>query len=546
MKKKESNVKNRRISYFFLLVFLLTGALFRLVDLGGVGFGHDQARDAYRVKEMVRDKDFKLLGPETDISGVYHGPLYYYLVALPYTLFGGNPKAPATLLIFINLLGIPLIYFTSLRIFKAHLVALFSAFFYTFSYEVFETSRWLSNPSPALVSLLLFFLGLWLWIEKDRKWWLFTAVGLGLSIQFEFVFVYLFGFTALIFFLFRPKIRRGGLLRLFLILFLVLFSFIVAELKFRFMTIKAWISFVGIQKDHFLPIVEYFDHYLNGLTKTLINNVFAWNTVFALFLLVFIIFYLYKHVEKGERKALDFVTLWFFSTAPLYAFSIGTIFTTYINVGTALASFILLAKFIEKLVDKKSFLFVAALSVLIFIGNLTLILPTLKRGTAFFAPTRSHYLKNEKKIIDYIYQEAEGQPFSFCAATAPLFNNVVWSYIFEFYGEPEYGYLPFWSGPKQEEFDYLSHDDKHVDLRFLLIEPSSLIAGGVRITRLHENLVSKTLEREEFDGIKVEKRLLLGEKEREETKEKFFAEMTPEQKRDWQDFTKDPRYSCFN
>lgn len=542
--KKE--IKECKIDYFFLLLFLLIGGIARLANLDGIAFGHDQARDVYRIRSIVKDKDFKLLGPETDIPGVHHGPLYYYLAVLPYVLFRGDPRAPVVLLIFINLLGIILIYFTSLKIFKNRLTALLSAFFYTFSYEVFEVSRWLSNPSPSLITLLLFFLGLWLWIEKDKRWWLFTAIGLGLSIQFQFVFIYLFGFAALIFFLFRPKVKSGEWLRLLLALFLILSSFVVAEFKFGFMTTKALISFVGIQKGHFLPIIEYFDHYLNSLARTLVGSIFAWNTVFALFLLLFVVFYLYKNIEEKEKKALDFVTLWFFSTAPLYAFSIGTVFTTYLNMGIVLASFILLAKFIEKLISKKNFLLGLVLLVLSLVGNLTLILPTFKRGTTLSAPSGSHYLKNEKRAVDYMYREANGQPFSFCAVTAPLFNNVVWSYVFETYGEAKYGYLPFWSGPTQEEFDYLPPDKEHVDLRFLLVESVPLAAGGTRITRLHENLVSKILERKEFDGIEIEKRSLLNEEDREETKKKFFMEMTVEQAGDWQEFTKDPRYSCFH
>jgi len=544
--KLKKEIKKPNFDYFFLLLLLMVGAALRLANLDGITFGHDQARDAYRIRSIVKDKDFKLLGPETDIPGVHHGPLFYYLVALPYVLFKGDPRAPVILVIFINLLGVPLIYFTSLKIFKNRLVALLSSLLYTFSYEVFEVSRWLSNPSPSLITLLLFFLGLWLWIERDKRWWLFTSIGLGLSIQFQFVFVYLFGLAVLIFFLFCPKVKSGEWLRLLLALFLILSSFVIAEFKFKFMTTKVLVSFVSIQKSHFLPIVEYFDHYLNSLARTLIDNIFAWNTVFALFLFLFAIFYLYKYVEKSEKRALDFTVLWFFSTAPLYAFSIGTVFTTYLNMGIALASFVLLARFIEKLISRKNFLLGLTLLTLSFAGNSTLILPTFKRGTTLSAPSKSHYLKNEKRVVDYMYREANGQPFSFCSVTAPLFNNVVWSYVFETYGEAKYGYLPFWSGPTQEEFDYLPPDKEHVNLRFLLVESVPLAAGGARITRLHENLVSQIIERQEFDGIEIEKRLLLNDEDREETKKKFFMEMTVEQAGDWQALTKDPRYSCFH
>ena len=549
LQKLEKEIKAHKIDYFFLLLLLLFGAIIRLTDLDGIAFGYDQARDAYRIRKIIEEKDFKLLGPETDISGVHHGPLYYYLVALPYTLFGGDPRAPTVLLIFINLLGILLIYLTSLKIFKNRLVALFSAFFYTLSYGVFGASRWLSNPSPSLVSLLLFFLGLWLWVENDRKWWLFTAIGLGLSIQFEFLFLYFISFVMLIFFVFSPRVKINELFKLFLILLLILGSFIVAEFRFNFMATKALTSFITVQRNSFLPVIEYLDHYLNSLARTLVNNVFVWNTIFALFLFLFIIFYLYKHIEEGERKALDFVTLWFFSTAPLYVFSVGAVFASFINMPVILASFILFARFIGGLVNEKKILLGSMLLFLSIGGNIALTLPTFGKKPTFTSSvaSRSLYLKNEKRIVDYIYQEAGGQPFSFCAVTAPLFNNVVWSYVFETYGKPKYGYLPFWSGSEQEEFDFLPPDEEHVELRFLLMESSfPLVTHAVRITRLHEDLISEVLEKREFDGIEIEKRLLLNEEEREETRRKFLMEMTGEQAGDWQEFIKDPRYSCFH
>jgi hypothetical protein len=67
-------MKPLKIALWALIISL---ALFlRLNNLGRISFSYDQARDAFFAQDILNG-DLKIVGPPTDIQGVFHGPLYY-------------------------------------------------------------------------------------------------------------------------------------------------------------------------------------------------------------------------------------------------------------------------------------------------------------------------------------------------------------------------------------------------------------------------------------------------------------------------------------
>ena len=148
--------------------------------------------------------------------------------------------------------------------------------------------------------------------------------------------------------------------------------------------------------------------------------------------------------------------------------------------------------------------------------------------------------KDEKKAIDYTYNQAEGKKFSICGVTNPLFINTVWSYLYKTYGEKKYGYLPFWAGQKQYlNRSFLSYDKEKPKLRFLILEPLIGIPDySQKATIFLEDHVSELVEEKQFGHLKIQKRILrdkplpITKKELEKSGLKGVIEA-------------DPRYSCF-
>ena len=95
--------------HLLLGAILALGALVRLSGLDVGWFLQDQARDGMAAQGILSGQDFPLVGPHAALSTVQLvGPLYYYLVAIPYGL-STNPVAGVA---FLNLLGVLSIYLT--------------------------------------------------------------------------------------------------------------------------------------------------------------------------------------------------------------------------------------------------------------------------------------------------------------------------------------------------------------------------------------------------------------------------------------------------
>ena len=86
-----------------------------IVTISGLArFGFEQGRDAYRITHLIHGKDLFLVGPKTDIAGIFHGAWYYYLMALPYFVGRGSPIFASWFLAILGSL-VPLVFYLLLR-----------------------------------------------------------------------------------------------------------------------------------------------------------------------------------------------------------------------------------------------------------------------------------------------------------------------------------------------------------------------------------------------------------------------------------------------
>jgi len=149
----------RYLVILYIIVFILSIA-FAIFGLSKqLIFGFDQARDAYEAYAIWHNHDFKILGPSSDLPGVHHGVLWYYLLVLPYAIGSGNPAVVAAIFFILSFLTIPLCAYFTYKLFHNFHVALLASVLYASS-PLFQTfSRLLANPLIALyvVPFLLFF-----------------------------------------------------------------------------------------------------------------------------------------------------------------------------------------------------------------------------------------------------------------------------------------------------------------------------------------------------------------------------------------------------
>lgn len=184
--KIKTEVLNHRKTYFLLLIIILLSffvRVYRTRDL--LGFYYDQGRDALVVWRLWHDGKLFLVGPVTGLAGIFLGPFYYYLIAPIYLVGGGDPVFPAVFLASLATIA-TLFLFVLGQEFHSREAGIIAAIIGGFSYYIVLAGRWLSNPTPILLTSLLFFYSLWKIIKRGSKnWWIAVAILVGISLHFE-------------------------------------------------------------------------------------------------------------------------------------------------------------------------------------------------------------------------------------------------------------------------------------------------------------------------------------------------------------------------
>lgn len=533
---------SRKVLFFLIFLFLI-GLGLRLYRLDeGLIFGYDQARDAYRATEIISKSKLKLLGPETDIPGVHHGVGYYYLLSLPYSLFK-DPVISATFLAFLNTLGIFIIYFAAYKFFLNRRLALIAGILFTFSFEIVQYSRWLSNPSLGVISVMFAFIGMWYWIKGKEYGFLLALFSIVLSLHFQLFLTYLFLVPILVYFIYKPKLRIKIFLWGFLIAVLVTSPIIISEFKFNFQTLKSFWNFFQAKGGSYSSLIDFLDRYFNRFSSVSFHTIIPLGKTLVYILVVLAGIILIRYKDKISRKsAFSLILIWLFSSLPIFFFASGAINSEFSFIGTAVSLLFLTAYFINILWRKHPYI-AKLLLLIIIITNVRYNLINADNGAYIFSVQNVMTYGLEKKLIDYTYQEAKGNPFSICTLTNPLFINTTWSYLYENYGKNSYGYLPYFAGSDQTGYlSYLPKDKVKPALRYLIYEPLiGIPKTSIELFYNLEELISDMEEEKYFGDFKVEKRRHLTEKEKMEKKAKYPAGFTQELENDAY-----LPYRCFN
>lgn len=489
-----------------IFIFLLAIFLRLLYFPQNTYFGFDQARDAYAVREILSGH-LKIVGPPTANGILHHGILYYYIFAPFYFLSGGDPVLVSLFLKLFNASGVFLLFLIVYPMF-GEIVALIAAFLFAISFEQTQFSLFLNHPSLAVISVLIFYLGLSNWIfRKNSQGLLMSLFGLGLSIQFEFIETQLIPIFILFLLIFRrylPKTSIKELVIGFLVLIIPLSSYIISEISHNFFTLKQIPALIFSNSSsttvgglsHFIFIVT--RHIQDNLTANYITSV-----ILGLILLFLLIVLLIKDIY---RKQLIFLIAWFGGGLLIYFFTSNDAY--FYNIGTSIAILIFASFLLSKLFLKKRVLTIFLILVIL-ISNIYLITKNNTLGpNEKINPQKGLLLTDEEKIIDFIYQNAKGENFAVNALTMPYNVNTTWSYLFEWYGRSKYGYVPIWGGDAASGFPgglkVETARSKLPTRRFLIIEPQEGIPLYLSDSFIkNEENYALTLEKKQLGTLQV-------------------------------------------
>lgn len=198
-----------------MAIFILIAGVLRFYHITRLEFfTYDQARDALFVKRMLVDHEFRLLGTQTSLPGMYLPPFYFYTITIPLWLARLNPVGIDFYSALIGVLSVPLVFFVANKIFGKP-AGLFSAGLFAVSPLVVELTRRAWNPNTLPFFILIAFYFLYQYFKEQKiKYFLlaFGFYGYCLSLHFGawtllplFLFVWLW--AAL-----KRKVGKFGLL----------------------------------------------------------------------------------------------------------------------------------------------------------------------------------------------------------------------------------------------------------------------------------------------------------------------------------------------
>ena len=508
-----------RHPYFLLFLILCVAFIIRTINLKDIIlFAYDQARDAQRVYNMVYKGDIKIVGPETDIQGIFNGPLLYYMLAPVYFFSNFDPNAAALLFVCINVATILLVFWAAKIVFNKNSIALIASLFWAFSFEQGFFSRYISNASPMSTTTTIFFIGLALFFLKKKQWGLpLSAIGMALSIHCNFYFIYLFLFYPICFILFKgkPKIKT---IALTIIAFMVLLSpWIITELRWKFVGTRSLFAYfihqgTSVSATNFLSFLlsifsRYYDRISQGIYFSFIPHKLLGFSVMAILLI-------YSVVKKRSSTTL-FLLLWTLNTLPLFAFKSGVHSVEVINGSVFVPLTIIMAFGISELAKIKvqKIPIFSAICILGIVSYGFISFVKNNFTTHSIHTGEPSLLVNAKKVIDYTYKNADKKDFGICSISEPLFMNTVWSFLYTTYGKQKYGYLPYWTGQKQTLNDsFIPYAKKKYKTKFIIQEPMFGIPLWVlRSVYYVEDGQNTFVEKKEFGSYAVQQRFFVKE-----------------------------------
>jgi len=442
-KNKQLFIQKHRIKIFLIVLFL--GAIFlRSYNLhNSLFFGPEQGIDFFRIKSIVVDHHPVLVGAKTDIAGVFHGPVYYYLAAIPFFLSKGDPFFIAFFLIVLNSFSVFFIYKVGRALFSIK-AGIFSAILFTVSFSAISYTHWLSSHPLVIPLTSLFLLGVVNFLQGKNKYLFLISVTYALLGQAEFLNYLFFGgiLAVLVFLNFKdfkklPLVFLG--LNIIVVFVLGFLHYAVFDYKNQFIMSK---SLLGLFHGK-----GYYVSY--GTVFSQIGTQFTENTgkvllpflppIFSLTLFLVSLVFLYRLAER--KKTIILFSVLFIPMILLLVLRHAVLEQFFVYT---IVPVVILAGFLASVALKKNIIVTAVCISLVISCNLYVwFLYVPQNKFMFFSSTQPELrLSDEKKVIDKIYKLAQGKKFSFQSYTIPYWTQDAWEYLFWQYGKSQYGYLP--------------------------------------------------------------------------------------------------------
>ncbi len=494
----------------FAAIFLLGLAMRSPEILGGnYLFGFDQGQNYMRAYDIAVNHKFTLIGAEVGsgsagVPGLFHGPGFYYLLAIMLVLFKGDPYGGLVLMWIAGVATMLVVFLTTRKMFGEK-TALVSLFLISIAPLIAPQSRFVWGPHVGSLFIALFYYALYKMGERSILWTLATFFLAGLLYNFELAIsvplVFLSVIALFYYKLFNKKIIAAALAGVLLayapmIMFEVRHGFMATRGIVKNMTTKKEIKpddleaqkqgDFHLKQKQYQFIANFRDSFVFEFGKVKPTGYMRAISAVAAVILLALFF-------TRDKRAKRYIILLLFATPAtalvflplrgaiwpyylihlhfvyLYAFAFASVNILQQALRSA-QNFLdpLLANFLDPSASRRTssmrlfsvwelgkrsakilypprgLFLLASLFVIFFF--LSMVQGTVARLKLNWLVDHYDYggnakIKGKRAIIDYIYADAAGKPFSVFVFMPPVYTWP-YDYLFLTYAKEKYGYVP--------------------------------------------------------------------------------------------------------
>lgn len=454
------------IILFFILII---GALPRGIELinGNYLFGYDQGQHFLEVKKIVVDHHLTLIGTQVGgAGGFFQGPGWYYLLAIPFFLTGGNPYGAIALMFFLGMATVFLTFIFASEMFDKW-TGIAVAFLTAVSPALIANTRFVWPPFPIYLLTVFFLFFLYKIFQNKEKFFPLLTCTVGLMAHFEIATAGLF-FGHLFFLvpiLFIKKLISFRYFVLGILSFVLPFTpLILFDLRHNFLLSKGMMNFLTSNDNSshqvtYLYITKMFENHYAAF-KYNFAAAFSSDILLVVIFILLIIGTYYILVSKRYSFAQKLFTLYlaispivFFLLSMIYIWPMWEWWIRHLQIYYLFLLGIVLVSLWRNYFAKA----IVSVIILIMLAN------SIKHIVNFYKNDFNDYggtnkIKGKLQAIDYIYQDAKGKPFGILIFSPPIYTYP-YDYLLWWYGEKKYGYEPYTE--KKGTFYLLIEGDPH-------------------------------------------------------------------------------------
>jgi hypothetical protein len=463
------------VVFIFVLALLLRSTLF---IHGDFPYLIDQARDMLLVKGIAVDHKLTLIGARSGLGGVFHGPLWLYMLVPTFLLSHGDPFGTLVpMFLLIGMMTVLAGFFIGTMLYNKGVGFLF-ALLLTVSPPLISATMSSTNAQVMPLIFLLYLGGMILYLRGSNRMLVSIILLIGLGFHFESAFaVFLIPLT-IIAMLLRWSVPKSKYIVIGVIGFaLVVSNFLFFELRHQFLMSNALLQ---LFKGHVPPLKGYEQYTdigfrtmdrLHLLQESYVTNIPQGNIqavtiTFVLLLCAAVVVGMQIRKQKKllqpekEYVFLFLIPVFYFILYIAYPMPLWPHYILPITISSAFLT-ALSFHIVFKRRETLRFVIMGAFLVLLLVPLFPMLNSAYLTKTPYLPPTDGSYL-NQVHAAESVYKDAGKNEFGYF-----VYHPAVLTYSMD--------YLLWWLG--KEKYHVTASNQKHT-LTYLLMYPAPLSDKG--------------------------------------------------------------------